>query len=179
MYVSDPTREQLLKTLYLLRHAKSSWAESDVADHDRPLAPRGRRAAKKVANHLHQRGVSPAMVLCSSASRSQETLALVVPALRRKPTIQVDDDLYAAPAEALLQCLRRVPDVIRSVMLIGHNPGLQDLALTLAGRGAELDRLKQGFPTAALVTLSIPAGSWSGLGPGDAELVDYVLPQEL
>ncbi len=168
-----------MTTLYLLRHAKSSWAESDIADHDRPLAPRGRRAAKKVAKHLNQRGLSPEMVLCSSARRGQETLALVAPALRGKTTIQVEDDIYAAPAEALLQRLRRVPDVIASVMLIGHNPGLQDLALMLAGRGAMLERLREGFPPAALVTLHIPAGDWHELGSGDAELVDYVLPKEL
>ncbi len=168
-----------MKTLYLLRHAKSSWAGSDVADHERPLAPRGRRSAKKVAKHLHQRGMSPAMVLCSSASRSQETLALVTPALRRRTIIQVEDTLYAAPAEVLLQRLRRVPDEIASVMLIGHNPGLQDLALTIAGRGAKLQCLKEGFPTAALVTLRIPAANWRELRSGGAELVDFVLPREL
>jgi phosphohistidine phosphatase len=168
-----------VKTLHLLRHAKSSWADTGLADHDRPLAPRGRRSAQKIAEHLRQQSVSPATVLCSSAIRSRETLALVAPALGRKTTIEVEDELYAAPVEALLQRLRRIPDLITSVMLIGHNPGLQDLALTLAGRGAKLERLREGFPTAALVTLRIPAASWRELGPGDAELVDYVVPREL
>ncbi|MGH9206557.1 MAG: SixA phosphatase family protein, partial [Acidimicrobiales bacterium] len=93
--------------------------------------------------------------------------------------IQVEDDLYAASAEALLRRLRRVPSGIASVMLIGHNPGLQDLALTLAGRGAELGRLREGLPTAALVTLRTPAASWRELAPGEAELVDYILSREL
>lgn len=168
-----------MKNLHLLRHAKSSWPDTGVDDHDRPLSPRGRRAAKKMAKHLRQQGLSPAMVLCSSAIRSRETLALIAPALSKKTKIQVEDELYAAPVEALLQRLRRVPDLIASVMLIGHNPGLQDLALTLAGRGAKLERLREGFPTAALITLRIPAGSWREFGPGDAELVDYVVPGEL
>lgn len=168
-----------MKTLHLLRHAKSSWADTRLADHDRPLAPRGQRAAQKMAKHLRQQGVSPATVLCSSAIRSREKLALVTPALGKKTKIEVEDALYAAPVEALLQRLRRIPDLMTSVMLIGHNPGLEDLALMLAGHGAKLERLREGFPTAALVTLRIPEARWRELGPGDAELVDYVVPREL
>jgi phosphohistidine phosphatase len=169
----------MAKTLYLLRHAKSSWADTGLADHDRPLAPRGRRAAQKMAKHLRRQSVSPETVLCSSAKRSRETLALIAPALGRTTKIQVEDELYAAPAEALLQRLRRIPDLTASVMLIGHNPGLQDLALTLAGHGAKLDSVTEGFPTAALVTLRSPIASWSELGPGEAELVDFVVPRAL
>jgi phosphohistidine phosphatase len=168
-----------VNTLHLLRHAKSSWADTGLADHDRPLTPRGRRAAKKMAKHMRQHGVLTATVLCSSASRSRETLALVAPALGRKTKIQVEDGLYAAPAEALLQRLRRIPDLTASVMLIGHNPGLQDLALMLAGHGVKLKLLREGLPTAALVTLRIPAASWRELGPRDAELVDFVVPRDL
>ena len=85
------------------------------------------------------------MVLCSSASRSRETLALIAPALSRETKIHVEDELYAATVEALLQRLRKIPDLTTSVMLIGHSPGLQDLALTLAGHGAKLERLRDGF----------------------------------
>jgi phosphohistidine phosphatase len=169
----------MVKTVYLLRHAKSSWADTGLADYDRPLAPRGRRAAQKMAKHLRRQRVSPETVLCSSASRSRETLALVAPALGRNTKIQVEDELYGAPAEALLQRLRRIPDLTASVMLIGHNPGLQGLALTLAGHGAKLESVTEGFPTAALVTLRILAATWRELGSGDAELVDFVVPREL
>jgi phosphohistidine phosphatase len=139
----------VVKTLYLLRHAKSSWADTGVSDHDRPLTPRGQRAAQEMAKHLRQQGVSPVTVLCSSASRTRETLALVTPAFGRRTKIQVEDELYAAPAEALLERLRRMPERITSAMLIGHNPGLQDLALALAGHGAMLERLREVFPSGA------------------------------
>ena len=168
-----------MKTIHLLRHAKSSWSDTGVADHDRPLAPRGQRAARRLAKRLDQHGVAPALVLCSSARRSRDTLALIARALPKKTEILVEDELYAAPAEVLLRRLGRIPDAIPSALIIGHNPGLQDLALTLAGRGTGLERLRESFPTCALVTMRIPAPSWRELMPGKAELVDYVLPRDL
>lgn len=168
-----------VKTIHLLRHAKSSWSDTGVADHDRPLAPRGQRDARRLAKHLGQHGVAPALVLCSSARRSRDTLELIARSLPRKTKILVEDELYAAPAEALLQRLGRIPDVLPSALLIGHNPGLQDLALTLAGHGPGLDRLRESFPTCALVAMHIPAPTWRELMPGTAELIDYVTPRDL
>jgi phosphohistidine phosphatase len=168
-----------VKTIHLLRHAKSSWSDTGVADHDRPLAPRGQRDARRLAKHLGQHGVAPALVLCSSARRSRDTLELIARSLPRKTKILVEDELYAAPAEALLQRLGWIPDVLPSALLIGHNPGLQDLALTLAGHGPGLDRLRESFPTCALVAMHIPAPTWRELVPGTAELIDYVIPGDL
>jgi phosphohistidine phosphatase len=168
-----------MKTLYLLRHAKSSWADPGVGDLDRPLAPRGRRAAGKIANHLRRQGAAPAIVLCSSARRARETLAGVAPALGSGTEHLVEEGLYAASAAELLSRLRRIPDRAPSVMIIAHNPGLQDLAVTLAGSGARLERLREGFPTTALAVLRSPIASWRELGPGDAKLIEFVLPREL
>jgi phosphohistidine phosphatase len=120
-----------MKRLYFLRHAKSSWKDTSLADHDRPLAGRGRRAAKTIARHVREQGIEPELVLCSLARRARETLDRIEPALGT-PTIRVEGDLYAASGPALLDRLRDVPHTVESVMLIGHNPGLQDLALDLA-----------------------------------------------
>jgi phosphohistidine phosphatase len=167
-------------TLHLLRHAKSSWSDDGLADHDRPLAPRGERAARRLAAHLRQQRISPSTVLCSSARRAHDTLALVAPAFGPETEISVEDELYAAPSEALLRRLHRISAGTESVMLIGHNPGLQDLAVALARGGAGLQRLAQRYPTGALATLRIRAGvPWPNLGPGDADLAGLVVPREL
>jgi phosphohistidine phosphatase len=168
-----------MKTIYLLRHAKSSWANPEIGDLDRPLATRGQRATEKIANHLREHGVKPALVLCSSARRTRETLALVAPALGSAAELVFEEGLYAASAADLLSRLRRIPKTTPSVMIVGHNPGLQDLALSLCGRGVLLARLREGFPTTALAILRSPITSWSELRPRDAELIDFVAPREL
>jgi phosphohistidine phosphatase len=166
-----------VRILYLLRHAKSSWADPALPDSERPLAPRGRRDGKRIAQHLLRLGREPELVLCSSAARTRETLELVRPALSVS-TVLIEEELYAASSDELLARLRLVPDAPASVMLIGHNPGLQQLALDLTSAGVELVRLKEKFPTAALATLAL-ATSWSDIAPGGATLIDYVVPKQL
>src|SRR5258705_12063562 len=99
-----------MKQLFLLRHAKSSWSESELVDHDRPLAPRGRCALKLIAEHLGREGVTPALVLCSSARRTRETLERITPALGEGITVQIERELYAASEQRLLERLRAVDD---------------------------------------------------------------------
>lgn len=168
------------KPLYLLRHAKSSWDDPTLADRDRPLAARGRRAAEAIAEHLRRERITPALVLCSSSARTRETLARISEGFDRAGGVQteIEDGLYGASGEELLARLRRVPGDVESVMLIGHQPAIQDLALLLAGAGAELERLSGKFPTAALATLSVP-GDWHELAPGSARLTAFVKPKEL
>jgi phosphohistidine phosphatase len=168
-----------VKRLYLLRHAKSSWDDPGLPDRERPLAPRGRKAAKAMADHLRHERVRPGLVLCSSASRTRETLERIAPALGEEAQIEVEDDLYGASASQLLTRLRRVPDSVASVLVIGHNPGLQELALTLAAAGDELPRLREKLPTGGLAVIELRRLTWSGLQPGDGELVGLVLPREL
>jgi phosphohistidine phosphatase len=159
------------RRLYLLRHAKSSWKDPALADHDRPLAPRGRRAAKRIGRHLRDQGIEPALVLCSSAIRARETLERIGLAAHIEP------ELYGAGAGALLARLRQVPAAVPSVMLIGHNPGLQELALLLCRSGPSVRELEAKFPTAALATVAL--ASWSSLGRGTAQLIDFVRPRDL
>jgi phosphohistidine phosphatase len=166
----------IVKRLFLLRHAKSSWDEPGLADHDRPLAKRGRRASKTIGEHMRVEGIAPALVLCSPSERTRETLKSID--LPAEVEVRVEPELYAASAGELLAVLNRVPDEIGSAMLIGHNPGLQDLALQLAGDGAETPRVRHKFPTAALATLDFD-GRWRELAPGVCELVGFVKPKDL
>jgi phosphohistidine phosphatase len=166
------------KRLFLLRHAKSSWDDPGLDDHERPLAPRGQRAVKMVGDHLRANDIRPAQVLCSSARRTRETLDGVAPG----GETLIEPELYHADAKQLLERLRQVSDDVGSVMIIGHNPALQIIALRLSdddrsnGDGSHLAQLRQKFPTAALATLSFDC-SWSELEPGCAQLVDYLRPK--
>ena len=168
-----------MKRLYLLRHAKSSWDDASLPDHERPLAPRGKKAAKAMAGHLRKEGVRPALVLCSSSVRTRETLALIAKVLGEEVPVEVEEGLYGAGAEELLERLRAVPAGVASVLLIGHNPAVQELALDLAGGGAERARLEEKFPTGALATLEFDVETWTELEPGRGELVAFVVPREL
>jgi phosphohistidine phosphatase len=165
-----------MRTLYLLRHAKSSWDDPELPDRERPLAPRGVRDAKRIARHMRRLEIAPGLVLCSPAVRARQTLEPIEAKVPDAP-VDVDERLYSASSETLLERVRAIPDEVASVLLIGHNPGVQELALLLASRGDELERLEAKFPTAALATLSL--ARWSSLRVGDAELSAYVVPKQL
>lgn len=164
------------RRLYLLRHAKSSWADHGLADHDRPLARRGRRAAKAIGRHLRDQGIEPELVLCSTARRARETLERIEPARR---AVRLEHELYGAEPGALLVRLQEIPAAVRSVMVIGHNPGLQQLAVFLARPGPEVRQLEAKFPTAAVATLAFRGSGWGALDRGTAQLVDFVRPRDL
>jgi phosphohistidine phosphatase len=163
----------------LLRHAKSSWADPTLADIDRPLAPRGERAARRMAKYVRRQRLRPALVLCSPSLRTRQTLEAIAPSLGGDASISVEPGLYAAEMNEILAQLRTTPDAVGSVLVIGHNPGLHELALALASRGADLPRLRAKFPTGALAVLAAGCEAWGALEPGGAELVDYVVPEQL
>jgi phosphohistidine phosphatase len=166
------------RRLYLLRHGKSSWKEEGLADHDRPLARRGRRAAKAIRRHLRGQGVVPELVLCSTARRARETLEGIEPALGRG-AVRVEPDLYGAGAADLLARLQEIAPPVRSVMVIGHNPGLEQLALLLARDGSRVQELEAKFPTGALATLAFSGPGWAALDRGTAELIEFIRPRDL
>lgn len=169
-----------MNVLYVLRHAKSSWDDEGLADHDRPLAPRGRRATTRLASHIRRLRIRPDVVLCSSATRARETLEGILDALEASDVV-VDRDLCGASADLLLVRLRRLGNDVRSVMVIGHNPGLQDLITCIAGDGDDdaMLSVRQKFPTGALATLSFPTGGWERLARGAAYLETIVVPRGL
>ena len=166
-----------MRRLHLLRHAKSSWKDPSLRDRDRPLSGRGRRAAKAMAEHLRDGGVDPELVLTSPAVRALMTLEGIEPALGRR-SLRVEPAVYGAAAGTLLGIVRAVPDRVRSVLVIGHNPGLEDLALELARDGPLVAELELKYPTGALATLAFE-GPWMDLGPGGAELVAFTRPRDL
>jgi phosphohistidine phosphatase len=166
-----------VKRLYLLRHAKSSWDDPGLADRDRPLAERGKEAAAKMAGHLKAQAIQPELVLCSPSLRTRQTLARIASAIG-DPEVGIEDVLYEAEAAEILVQLRQIKDGIGSVMVLGHNPGLQDLVLELAADGRDLPRVRAKFPTAALATLEFE-GSWHDLAPRRAHLTAYIVPKEI
>jgi phosphohistidine phosphatase len=168
-----------MKRVYLLLHAKSSGKDGSLADRERPLAGRGRRAAKAVARHLEQERIRPDLVLCSPARRTRETLERVEGAFGNRVEARLDEALYGASESKLLGCLKALPREVGSVMLIGHNPGLGELALALASEGALLACLREKYPTGALATIDLPAERWGAIERGSGELVGYVRPRDL
>lgn len=162
-----------------MRHAKSSWDDPGLSDHARPLNPRGRAAAAAMRRMMQEAGLVPDLVLVSSAHRTLQTLDALEP-WTDTPLVEPMDVLYLATPAQLLQTLHKVAETVRSVLVLGHNPGLHDLAATLAGPdGWSLhQRLAQGFPSGALAEFGI-AGAWAELGAASARLVRFVTPRDL
>jgi phosphohistidine phosphatase len=171
-----------VKTVLLLRHAKSAWSNADLADHERPLNRRGERAAEAMADHIVKKAPRPDLILCSTATRSRQTLAPLVHRLTAPaPPILLEKGLYIAPQAILLARLRKVADEARIVLLIGHNDGIWQLADALAGSGRAglLQALHEKFPTGALAVLRAPIDHWADLAAGSAELLDYLRPRDV
>ena len=174
------------KQLFVLRHAKSSWDDPGLDDHERPLAPRGRLAVEMMADHIRSHDIRPGQVLCSTARRTRETLEGVAPDGQRL----IEPELYAASARELIERLRQVPEEIDAVMVIGHNPTMQTLVLRLAaapelsvvpdddGDDSYLTEVQGKFPTGALATLTFQ-GAWRDLAPHEARLVGFVRPRAI
>jgi len=172
-----------MRQLLLLRHAKSSWDDPGLPDHARPLNARGRRAVVAMRRVMHDLGLMPDIVLVSSSRRTLQTLEALQP-WDETPIIEPMDALYLADAPQMLRVLRGAAETARSVLLIAHNPGLHDLALTLAGEPstsadtpAKL-RLAKGYPTGALTEFCVP-GPWCQLDSGGARLLRFVSPRDL
>jgi phosphohistidine phosphatase len=178
MTTSTPER----RTLILLRHAKSSWP--DVADRDRPLAPRGLRDAPLVGSWLRASGHLPDRVLCSSARRTRETWQLVHGQLEVDPQVSFDEQVYGTTPGRLLDLIRHVDPACRTLLVIGHDPAVPGLARALpaapapAAEGAPEAAIREKFPTAGVAVLEFE-GTWDGLEPGGAVLVSFVTPHDL
>jgi phosphohistidine phosphatase len=165
-----------VKLVYLLRHAKSAVGDGSEPDHERPLNARGRHAADRIGEFLATRDL-PQLVLCSSARRTRETLDRVQQQLRTELEVSIEPDLYLASSAALLDCIRSLPDDVERVMLVGHNPGIGELAERLARHGLAALRaeLSEKFPTGALAIVRISGRRWTGAATGGT-LETFVRP---
>ncbi len=160
----------------MLRHAKADWP--DVPDELRPLAERGRADAAAAGRWLAEHGLVPDRVLCSTAVRTRQTWELAEPELGGAPELVLEPRAYRAEPDELVGLLRELPPVVRTVMLVGHRPEVQELVLELAHgqRSEALERLREKFSTAGIAVLDVP-GEWGQLAPGGAELTEYAVPR--
>lgn len=163
--------------LLLIRHAKSSWDDASLADRERPLAGRGRKAAERMGAHLQDEGLRPDVVLCSPSRRTRETLELLE---FSGAEVTYLDELYGASAHDLLASAREVHDDAEVVAVVGHNPGVQDLSIELARDDAaeEAVRLRQKFPTCAVAMFDVD-GAWRDVATGRVRLASFVVPKDL
>ncbi len=170
-----------MRRIFLLRHAKSGWGDSGAADFDRALSNRGRKAARLMARHLAETDIRPAMILCSAARRTQETFAIIETAMEGVPN-SIEEGLYLASRHDLMTRLRHLDDHLDSVMLIGHNPGMERLADSLCeshGDPAAVAELSRKFPTCTLAVLDTRISHWAELEAGACRLIAFIRPKDL
>ena len=167
--------------LSLLRHAKSSWDDNGLSDFERTLSGRGRRAAPRIGRFIAEIDRAPDLVLCSSAKRACQTLQLVLPELAQEPKVKRLEELYLASPGTLLSRLHSVGAKYRSVMLVGHNPGMHALALGLTGGGKAAAKrdLAHKFPTSALAVFSFDVQSWRQVDQAGGHLDLFIVPAQL
>ena len=169
-----------MKTLTLLRHAKSDWDDTVQRDFDRPLNPRGRRAARTVGREMKRLGLSFDHVIASSAVRVRETLAEVEGAFGSLQA-HFEKRVYLAAPDTLLELIRSAPETAETLLLVGHNPGLEQLVLALSGPGAGQlrEEVEVKYPTATLAELRLPVEHWADVAEGTAELTRFLRPRDL
>lgn len=167
--------------LLLLRHAKSAWDDPGLSDFDRPLNARGRRAAPLMGRHMAEHALSPDLVLCSTARRTRETFACLLPFLAHDMDARFTRALYDTTDSDYLEVLRKEGGAARTLLLIGHNPALQDLALGLVATGnpALIAGIGEAYPTAGLTIIDFAARSWAEIRPGGGRIVAFFRPREL
>ena len=171
----------LMRRLYLLRHAKSSWEDPGLDDFERPLAPRGIKACESMKPHIRDARIEPGLILCSPAVRARETYVRVAGAFPCDTEVRFEIGLYAASSHVLLSRLRQVDRAVPSIMMIGHNPGIEQLALELTGdtETTPVARMRKKYPTLALACIEISSQTWAAAGPECARLSSFVVPRDL
>ena len=178
---AEHRRNTEMKILYLLRHAKSSWDDPALDDFDRPLAKRGRNAAPLIGQLMAEHGWVPDLALVSPALRTRDTWEIVSQHFAALVETRLERSLYMAEPDTILDLLRGLEDMPEAVVVVGHNPGMEECAALLAGPGSDpvaLARMAEKFPTAALARFDVSAGP-AALRPGSAALTDFVVPRDI
>jgi phosphohistidine phosphatase len=171
----------IMKRLAILRHAKSSWANPGFDDFNRPLNKRGWKSARRLGAELKQRGLKFDLVLSSTAARTRETLDGIQEKYDFGAPIEFDPHLYLASEQLLLERVQALDEKVKAPLIVGHNPGLEQLitALTRDDREGLRHRVAGKFPTAALALIELPSKLWTDIEPGSGEIVELILPKEL
>ncbi|WP_416897331.1 MAG: SixA phosphatase family protein [Minwuia sp.] len=169
-----------MKTLYLLRHAKSAWGDPQLSDHDRPLNARGRNAAARMGRYFAENGIQPARVFVSTSVRTRETWKLLSAEAPDLPAPVFADALYHAPPGVYMRLVGDLTAEVPSALFVAHSPGIEQLARSCAAEGdaADMAALREKYPTGALTELAF-SGGWSKVGPGGGRLVRFVQPRLL
>ena len=168
-----------MKTLYVLRHAKSDWGDESLRDFDRPLNHRGRKAAKAVGHEMKDRGFRPDLVNASPAVRAKETLVRVIEGFGEEFRVTEDRRVYESSAGTLVDIVREAPDDADHLMIVGHNPGFQSLVELLTEPCALREEAGEKFPTGALAEIRFSIDRWSEITPGTGQLQDLIKPRDL
>ena len=170
-----------MRRLMLLRHAKSDWSTPGQRDHERPLSPRGRESATKMGAYMVRHALIPDLIVASTAKRVVETLDLLAAAFEQEPRQIAEGAIYEAGPNALLDLIKQTPRAIHSLMMVGHNPGLGELAALLIASGEveARQRLLEKFPTAGLAVIDFALDDWSKLHPRAGRLDRFVVPRAL
>jgi phosphohistidine phosphatase len=170
-----------MRRLILLRHAKSDWSAANVPDRNRGLAPRGCESAPKVGCYMARHGLVPDLVMCSAAARARQTWELVARAFADPPAVSCEERLYDAGAETVLDVIKATSRNVHILLVVGHNPGLRDLAelLIAAGDVNVRQRLLEKFPTSSLAVIDFPVDNWARLHPKSGRLDRFVAARTL
>jgi len=168
-----------MKTLYLLRHAKSDWHDPALSDFERPLNARGHKAARAMGRELNKRGLAADRILASPAARVVETLEGLAEGYGARMGVDYDQRLYLASVETLLDFVRESDEGTARLLIAGHNPGMEQLALLLAGGGALRDEVAVKYPTGALAQVSLPVARWRDVGQGCGTIALFLRPRDL
>jgi phosphohistidine phosphatase len=174
-----------VKTVYLFRHAKSDWAEAGLKDNERPLSERGKKAAPQMAAYIKKHKYRPDIILCSTARRTVETFDALKEAFGDDLTVRFEDAIYLAEPHKLFERLTWLDDGVKSAMIIGHNPGIAQLAALLTRSPEDPDeekmhkRMREKFSTGAFAVIKIPIKAWADLKDGKGRLADFMRPKDL
>jgi phosphohistidine phosphatase len=168
-----------MKTLTLLRHAKSTWDDPVARDFDRPLNRRGRKAARAVGAEMRRLGLEFDAVIASPAVRVKETLDEVEQGYGRALGTGFDKRVYLATADTLLDLVRSADEAAERLLLVGHNPGLESIALELTSGTGPRDDVAIKYPTGALAEIELPAEEWNAVAPGTGRLTRFIRPRDL
>jgi phosphohistidine phosphatase len=168
-----------MKTLYVLRHAKSDWGDESLPDFDRPLNHRGHKAARAIGHEMSSRGIHPDLVITSPAVRAKETVERMLHGYGENLPVTENRRIYEAATGGLIEIVRNAPEDADRLLIVGHNPGFQELVVALSEPSSLREEAEQKFPTGALAEIRFSIARWSELAPGTGQLEDLIKPRDL